>query len=278
MAAVKQIDLDAYFGRLGYGGPAAPTLRTLASLHALHAEKIPFENLSPFLGEPVNLDPASLQDKLLRRGRGGWCFEHNLLFSYALLDMGYRVTRLAARVRWNVPPHVTTSRSHMLMLVDLEEGRYIADVGFGGLTLTAPLRLAPGVEQRTPHEPHRIAALNGGYVLEAKVAGEWQSLYTFDLAEQQLPDYEVSNWYLCHHPQSQFVTGIIAARAGPDVRHALRNTRYAIHHANGDTQKRYLGSVDEYRAALAGPFQIRLPEAAHLDAKLAKLIEANPPG
>ena len=271
------VDLDAYFARLGYGGSAAPTLATLRNLHALHAEKIPFENLSPFLGEPVRLDPASLQEKLLERGRGGWCFEQNLLLSYVLVDLGFDVTRLAARVRWNVPEGVVTPRSHMLMRVKLPEGDHIADVGFGGLTLTAPLKLQAGIEQQTPHEPHRLAASNGGYAVEAKVAGEWNTLYRFDLHEQQIADYEVSNWYLCNHPDSHFVKGIVAARAAPDRRHALRNTRYAIHLPGGETQKRFIGSVAEYRELLSGPFQIRLPEAPNLDAKLAKLIEANPP-
>lgn len=268
-------DLDAYFGRLGYDGGREPTLRTLQKLHALHAQKIPFENLSPFLGEPVRLDLESLQDKLLKRGRGGWCFEQNLLLSHMLLEMGYDITRLAARVRWNVAPGVSTPRSHMLVRVRLPEGDYIADVGFGGLTLTAPLALETGVEQQTPHEPHRLVDSNGGYLLEAKVAGEWSAMYTFDLHEQQVPDYEVSNWYLCHHPDSHFLKGVIAARASPDRRHALRMTRYAIHYPDGRTEKRFVTNVAEYRDLLAGPFQIRLPDAPNLDQKLAKMISEN---
>src|SRR5262245_3255513 len=119
------IDLDAYFARIGYDGSREPTLRTLQRIHSLHPRVIAFENLSPFLGEPVRLDPDSLQDKLLRRGRGGWCFEQNLLLSHVLLELGFDVRRLAARVRWNVPPGVTGPRSHMLMRVRLPEGDYI---------------------------------------------------------------------------------------------------------------------------------------------------------
>ena len=114
------------------------------------------------------------------------------------------------------------------------------------------------------------------YNLEAKVGGAWQALYAFELHEQQLVDYEVSNWYLCNHPGSKFVTGIVAARAERDRRHALRNTRYVVHHDDGKTEKRFLGTVAEYKETLAGPFKIRLPDAPHLDAKLVKLIEENP--
>jgi len=234
-------DLDAYFARLGYDGPGEPRLRTLERLHALHAEKIAFENLSPFLGEPVRLDAESLQDKLIARGRGGWCFEHNILFAHMLEAVGFDVTRLAARVRWNVPPDRITPRSHMLLRVRLPEGDYIADVGFGGLTL--------------------------------RIAGEWSTLYTFDLAEHQLADYEVSNWYLCNHPDSQFLKGVIAARAAPSMRHALRGTRYAVHFPDGRTERREIASVSAYREVLEGPFTIRLPDAPNLDEKLARMID-----
>ena len=269
------IDLDAYFRRVAYTGSAAPTLETLEDLHALHVEAIPFENLSPYLGEPVNLDLASLEEKLVRGGRGGWCFEQNLLLSHVLIALGFDVTRLAARVRLNAAPDVVTARSHMLLLVKVAGRDYIADVGFGGLTLTAPLELRAGVQQSTPHEAHRLQAIGGGYSLEAKVSGEWHALYTFEMHEQQIADYEVSNWYLSNHPGSQFLAGVIAARAAPDARHALRNTRYSIHHPDGTTERRIIASVDEYLATLAGPLRIRVPEAPKLREKLQVVIDAN---
>jgi N-hydroxyarylamine O-acetyltransferase len=272
---MTELDLDAYFGRVGYDGPATPTLATLSRLHALHAAAIPFENLSPFLGEPVRLDVASLHDKLIARGRGGWCFEQNLLFSHALSRIGFEVTRLAARVRWNVPADVITARSHCLLRVPVEGRDYIADVGFGGQTLSAPLRLEPGIEQATPHEPYRIVASSGGYVLESRLGGEWRALYTFEMHEQQLADYEVSNWYLANHPQSIFVNGIGAARASATERHALRNTRYSIHHPGGRTERRILASAGEMREALEGPFAITLPDSPKLDEKLAALVESH---
>jgi N-hydroxyarylamine O-acetyltransferase len=269
---MTELDLDAYFARVGYDGPATPTLATLSRLHTLHVAAIPFENLSPFLGEPVRLDVASLQDKLVARRRGGWCFEQNLLFWHALERIGFETTRLAARVRWNVPADVITARSHCLLRVRVEERDHIADVGFGGQTLTVPLRLEAGIEQATPHESYRIIAFNGGYTLESRIAGEWQALYTFEMHEQQLADYEVSNWYLANHPQSIFVNGLAAARAGASERHALRNTRYSIHRSDGRTERRILASAREMREALEGPFAIALPDSPNLDEKLAALV------
>ncbi len=270
----RPLDLAAYFERIGFGGRASPRLETLAALHACHAEAIPFENLAPFLGEPVRLDRASLQEKLVLRRRGGWCFEHNLLFAQVLEAIGFPVRRLAARVRWNVPAGVVTSRSHMLMQVTVEGEPWIADVGFGGQTLTAPLRLVAGIEQPTPHESCRLRPEGSGFVLEAHMPEGWQALYFFELHEQQLADYEVSNWYLAHHPQSQFVNGIVAARAGPDRRHTLRNTRYAIHHRGGATERREIASVAEFRDVLAGDLRIALPDHPRLDERLAVLLSA----
>jgi N-hydroxyarylamine O-acetyltransferase len=268
--------LPDYLARIGYAGRARADLDTLRAIHAKHAASIPFENLAAFLGEPVRLDMDSLQEKMLTPGRGGWCFEHNLLFAAGLEAIGFEVTRLAARVRWNVPENVTTPRSHMLLLVTVDNGRYIADVGFGGLTLTAPLRLEPDIEQATPHEPHRIVTSGGKYALQAKIAGEWQTLYLFDLAPQELADYEVSNWYLCNHPQSQFVQGLICARAAADRRHALRNTRYAVHFPDGRTERRLIGSVAELNELLRSEFHVAAPPSRSFEEKAAAMIAANP--
>ena len=271
------VDLDAYFARIGYSGPRTASLETLSRIHALHAAAIPFEALSPFVGEPVSLDPVAIQAKLVRGGRGGWCFEQNLLLFHVLTALGFEVKRLAARVRWNVPASVVTARSHCLMQVTIEDERYIADVGFGGLTLTAPLRLVHGVEQATPHEPHRILEHGGIHSLDAKVAGEWQTLYTFELNEAQVADYEVSNWYLCNFPQSHFVNTVVAGRPMPGVRHALRGNRHSVHRMGRETERRFIASVDEFIEVLEGPFGIRVPRSAKLEEKLALLIEANPP-
>jgi N-hydroxyarylamine O-acetyltransferase len=267
------IDLDAYFQRIDYDGERTPTLATLQAIHAQHAMAIPFENLTPLLRQPVRLDLASLQDKLIHRGRGGYCFEQNLLLRAVLLALGFRVTGLAARVRWNVPAEAVTARGHMLLRVEVEGQAYVADVGFGGLTLTAPLALVPDLEQPTPHEPFRIIADGQGYMMQAQIGGIWKSLYRFDLQEQYLADYEVTSWYLSNNPNSHFVTGLIAARPATDRRSALRNNQLAIHYLNGDTERRTLATIADFRAALQDIFRITLPETPDLDPALQRLIE-----
>lgn len=266
-----RIDLDAYFRRIGYGGPRTPTLATLRAIHLLHPRAISFENLDPFLGRPVLLDPESLERKLVREGRGGFCFEQNLLLRHALEGLGFDVTGLAARVLWNAPEGAVTARGHMLLRVDVDGESYVADVGFGGLTLTAPLHLETGVEQATPHERFRLAVVGDAFVMQAAVRGEWKTLYRFDLQEQLQPDYEVSSWYLSNHPKSHFVTGLVAARAGADRRWALRGTELAVHHLDGRTERRVLADATELRAELEGTFGLTLPDEPGLDAALERL-------
>jgi N-hydroxyarylamine O-acetyltransferase len=221
----------------------------------------------------VLLDLDSLQAKLVAGGRGGWCFEHNILLRHALEALGFSVTSLAARVLWNTAPDSPISpRSHMLLLVDLGGRLYIADVGFGGNVLTAPLRLEPSIAQPTPHEPHRLLPLENGFVLEASLSGEWKPFYRFTMEPQFPADYEVSNWYLCHHPSSFFRQMLIGARATVDGRYALRNNALAIHR-NNKTEKRTLADAAALRSSLENDFGIQLPESPELAAMLERVSQ-----
>ncbi len=269
-------DIDSYFRRIGYSGSAVPALETLAAIHRCHTEALPFENLNPFLGSPVPLDTQSLQQKLLREGRGGYCYEQNLLACSALKSLGFRVAGLAARVVYGVPDGVRLPRTHMLLRVEVGDTTYVADVGFGGLTLTGPLRLESNVEQSTPHEPFRLMQDGDDWQMQAKVAGNWRALYHFTLQEQTRPDYEVAaNWYVSTHPRSPFVNNLIAARPDRDRRYALLNNEFVVHFLDGRTERKVLSSVAEFREALEGPFRITLPDTLKLDSAWERLDRQN---
>jgi N-hydroxyarylamine O-acetyltransferase len=265
------MNLDAYFQRIGYtSGPRAATLETLRALHLHHAQAIAFENLDSLSGRPVKLDLGSLESKLLHAMRGGYCFEQNLLFSHVLQELGFRVTGLAARVIWNAPEGAIRPCTHMLLRVELSDGPYIADVGFGGQTLTAPIRLVTNVAQPTPHEPFRLIDQEGDFVLQTQIRDTWKSLYRFDLRPHLQVDYEVLNWYVSTHPQSPFVSNLMAARPAPGRRYALYNNTLTVHETNGESRQRTLASTDDIRAVLESTFGLRLPTDPALDAALAR--------
>ncbi|OOK72846.1 arylamine N-acetyltransferase [Mycobacterium kansasii] len=129
------LDLNTYFERIGYRGPTEPTLAVLRAVVSAHTRAIPFENLDPLMGVPVDdLSPESLMDKLVHRRRGGYCYEHNGLIGEVLAELGFRPRRLAGRVVWMAPPDAPLpAQTHTVLAVTFpgSDGPYLVDVGFG---------------------------------------------------------------------------------------------------------------------------------------------------
>lgn len=271
------VELELYCQRIGYDGERAPTLTVLRQLCELHTGAIAFENLSSLAGEQVPITLPAIQDKLLVRGRGGYCFEHNSLLWNVLEQFGFMVRGLAARVRWNVPDRITTPIGHMVLKVRTEQQDYLVDVGFGGMTVTAPLQLNTEMEQNTTHEPFRITRDNEMHTLSVKLGEAWKPLYAFDLNEFLPVDYEVWNWFTCTAPASPFIDNLMVARPDSQGRHALNNNRYTYRARSGAVDSRLVTSVSELRALLTHAFQIRLPDSVALDTKLAKIAAIVPP-
>jgi N-hydroxyarylamine O-acetyltransferase len=271
---VSDFDLPAYLRRIGYDGDASVDAATLGAVANHHARAIAFENLDPYRGVVPGLDDASLVAKLVEGRRGGWCFEQNRLLQLALEAMGFRTTGLAARVVWMRPPDAPpNSRTHMLLLVDLDEGPHLVDVGFGGCTLTGALRFEPGVEQETPHEPFRISDLGAGlHALQIRLGGDWVTEYEFDLQPQIHADYEMGNWYLSTNPASSFLQAPVGARPTDGTRFSFRAGTLMTYVRGAPPAQRALTSVDEVRQLYGDLFGIDVPDDAELDVKLAALL------
>lgn len=265
-------NLDAYFEKLDYQGERAPTLAVLRTLHSLHTQRFAFENLSPLLGLDVRLDIASLFDKFIRQQRGGYCFEQNLLFQYVLNALGFKSRGLAARVCYNLPAGMEALRTHMLLLLDIDGASYIADTGFGGLTLTEPIRFVTDIEQSTSHGLFRLLDHPEGYMLSAKVGNQWKALYSFGLGLQLQSDFEVMNWYVATHPRSRFVNNLIAARPSADGRHALLNNHYSFYGLDGPKKTQRIKTVAELEQLLLTAFGVRVPQVADAKMRLQKLL------
>ena len=269
-------DLDAYLRRIAWHGALEASCDALAAICAAHTAAIPFENLDPLLGVPVALDTESLMRKLVHGGRGGYCYEHNLLLGATLREMGFEVRDLAARVRWGVPTEQTRPRTHMLLLVSVSALRCIVDAGFGGLTLTGALRLDERGAQRTPHGLYRLLHAEDEYELQAQLGGGWESIYTFDLQPQRLPDYELTSWTLCNRPGSIFRNSLMVARVVRDQRCTLLNNALTERAPDGAAATRICTHADDLRSVLADTFGIDLTMLRGLDAMLASLVHASP--
>jgi len=263
------IDLDAYFKRVGYTGDRKPTLATLRELHRRQPQAIAFENLSPMLGHPVAIDAPSLHNKMVTGGRGGYCYEQNLLFASVLEALGFKHRYLTGWPRWQSVPGLTLPRTHLLLLVDVEGEEWVADVGFGGNTLTAPLLLRSREEQATSHEPARIVDHKGCLMIQVKIRKEWHDLVEFGLEQQNFAELEMGNWYTSAHPRSRFKAGLFLARVDEGRRYAISGNVLSTHKLDGETEKRTLRSVAEIRDVLNEVFRIKLPS----DPALNKMLE-----
>lgn len=266
------LDVHAYLTRLGYDSAPPATLETLRELQRRHTAEFPFESLSTMLHLPVEVEPPAIQDKLLRQGRGGYCFELNRLFLLLLQALGFDARGLTGRVVLGMPEGSLPARTHMLVLVTLAGERYITDVGFGGLVPTGPLRLDSEAEQPTPHETYRLEQRDGTYTLRARVGEEWRAMYLFDLQAPADIDYTVGNWYVSTHPSSPFFGQMIVARSGDGQRKTLHNGSFAIHRLGEESQRVQLCDVDEVLRVLRDEFGIRVPQHPQLRKVIAQLI------
>ncbi len=276
MADEWKVNLNAYFERIGFAGSIAPTLATLELIHALHPATIPFENLNPLLGLPVLLDQESLEQKLLAEKRGGYCFEHNTLLLAVLRELDFTVRGLVARVVWGNPEAINQKPTHMVLAVDIAGTTYIADVGFGGLGLTAPMKLRADIEQPTPHETYRLTGGDPDWHLQVQLDGHWRSLYVFNLDEQQDADYAAPNLFTSSDPSSKFTQNLGVALSPSGRRITLTGNRLTVRTAGEPNAVQVLGTVEALRDALSGVFGMGLPPAELLDPVLQRIIDQAP--
>jgi len=266
--------LDRYLARIGFGGPVAPDLATLTAIHAAHVDALPFEGLNPLLRLPVKLDMASLQQKLIDGRRGGYCYEMNAMLRAALETIGFKVTGLGARVRWNAPVDSPLGpRTHMLLKVDLPDGPYLADVGFGACVLDAPLRLLAGTEQQTAMGTYRLIEADGLLSLSVKRADGWRTMYVFDRTPQLPSDYELGNWYTSTSPFVPFTSMLVMERVSRGRRYKLVNRHLTIEGRDGEpVSERVLGSAAELQQVLDETFGVTPPASSD---EIFAVINAN---
>jgi arylamine N-acetyltransferase len=277
-------DLTGYLSRIDYTGPVEPSLNTLQALVSAHVEHIPFENLDPLMGIPVvDLDVDALTDKMVRHRRGGYCYEHNGLFGYVLAELGFEVERLTGRVVWMNPVWLDgppPAETHHVLAVQIPgtEDRYLVDVGFGGQTLTSPIRLLADEIQQTRHEPYRLRRYgNGpadGYVLEALVRDGWQSLYTFTDQPRPMIDLRVGSWYVSTYPKSIFVAGLSACHITPDARWNLRGRNLAVHHQDGRSERTRFDNASQVLDLLINRFGIDVGGIGDVHARITEVLDA----
>lgn len=217
------MDAAAYLQRINYRGPLTPSAETLRQLHLAHLLAVPFENLSIHWREPIVLDDEALFEKIVRRRRGGFCYELNGLFAALLRALGFKVTMLSAEVA-NANGEFGAPFDHMTLLVTLED-RWLADVGFGD-SFREPLLLDERAPQIQDEHAFQIDEAKERLIVLRRTAHDgWQPQYRFNLNPYQYADYAEMCRYHQTSPQSHFTQKRICSRATSDGRISLSDLR-----------------------------------------------------
>lgn len=222
------VDLDRYLARIGFDRRVETDRATLEALQRAHLTAVPFENLDVYTGSGVRTDLAWSLDKVVRRGRGGWCFELNGAFSALLEAIGFGVTRMAATVIEGDTPAPTPD--HLTLRVDLDRP-YLVDVGFGASGPIHPLALDRTDAQDGGFTEFRISSVNSDRVLERRRNdGSWLSEFRFSMVDREMSAFEPASQRLQagpgHFTDAPFATRLIDG--GPD-RISLTPERLVIH-------------------------------------------------
>ncbi|GAA0583736.1 arylamine N-acetyltransferase [Kribbella sandramycini] len=252
------LDLDGYLRRIGYAGPVAPDLRTLQTLHRAHVASIPFENLDVMLGRGISVELADVQAKLVDRRRGGYCYEHGVLFGAVLERIGFRVDRLLARV--GDPDERPRPRSHLVLGVDTGEGQWLADVGFGSGML-APLPFAgAGVHRQGAWQYQVVKGADDMWRLRERTATTWSTRMAFSGEPQYLVDVDAANYNTSTNPNSPFTQRVIVVQKSETRIRSLIGRKYSVERPGEPNQERMVAD-EEVGELLSREFGLSLTPA-----------------
>lgn len=253
--------IEEYLKRINYRDTRILPIQLLKDLHRHHVFSIPFENLDVHLNKPILLDEESLTQKIIRSGRGGYCYEMNGLFALMLKKLRFNVSYLAARVRYNVLPGITVPRMHMLLKVNFSGHVWLCDVGFGGNGLLEPIPLLVG-----DYGDFQLRMVGNKYLLSVLIKGRPKELYEFTLEEYLPEDFIPFNYFQSNSDKSPMAKNILCTMPTTTGRVTLEGQSLKIR--TGDATKTIeIANWSDYQKALQEHFNIEIPPVPGLQIK-----------
>ncbi len=248
------MEVGTYLNRIGYNGPLNQTAETLRALHRAHMLSVPFENLDIPLSNRIVLSVPSFYDKIVRRGRGGFCYELNGLFGWLLEQLGFEVSMHSARGFEDGEPG--PEFDHLVLQVQLEE-RWLADVGFGDSFLE-PMCLDEFAEQEQQDSWYRLSRKEDDWtVLRRRSGSNWEPQYVFTLVPRRLEEFSEMCEYHQTSPDSSFTQKRICSIATETGRISLSDMLLIITES-GVREESELSSLEEYGRALRSYFGVQV--------------------
>lgn len=221
----ENFTLAAYLERIGFRGEASADFETLKRLMRCQLYTVPFENLDVQSGKVVSLVPDEIYRKIVERGRGGYCYEVNGIFSMALETLGIRYRYIAARP---MTYPCRRPRTHMALVVEVDDAEWLCDLGFGSYGIREPMNIAlVDHEIRQGYDTFRITmGTEGDCLLQSFIEGAWKDLYEFNLHPQEWIDFEPANYMNSVHPDSVFRQGAMVVLQTAGGKHVLLGNRF----------------------------------------------------
>jgi len=257
----EQLDLGGYLRRIG-GQPALPSRAALDALHEAHVRAFTFDNIDVLLDQHPGVRLDAVQEKFVGRGRGGYCFEHAVLFAAALERLGYVVERRLGRVGDPAAP-----RTHCVVVVTIDGERLLADPGFG-MSVLRPIPLADGAEDDYGGWRYRLRQVaigaGRGWVLERWRDEHWEPMHTHDELPVHPVDLAVGNHFTSTYPTIHFRQMLMLTRHVNGRHVALTHETVTVRRPGAATEHRALGEgelsdwLDELDVPLTGDERVAL--------------------
>lgn len=245
--------VQQYLQRINYQGSLEPTVKTLHQLQVAHLYSVPFENLSIHLQQPIQLNDASLTNKIIQHNRGGFCYELNGLFSLLLQHLGFQVTLLSAQVA-REDGTLGRELGHLTLLVQ-SSNSWLVDVGFGD-SFIYPLKLESGIESRQRKQHYKLVNDSNNWILY-QYKETWKPQYCFQLIPRKLVEFKTVCNYNQTNPQSIFKQRLICTRLTHSGRVTLSDRKLIIDQNNQRNEK-IIETPTEYQSILRQYFKIDL--------------------
>ncbi len=213
----SNFNLSSYLKRIRYEGDVKCDIATLSNLMRSQLQSVPFENTEVQAGEIPSLEGDDIVEKIIFQNHGGYCYEINGLFAMALNEIGFEWYFAGAR-----PMLYPTRRpkTHLVVIVDIDNENYLCDTGFGGYGLREPLKIQKG-EVVQGGDVFRLEQEGSEYILSALVQDEWQKQYGFALRSQEWIDFSLANYFNATNPNSIFTQKRLAMMQTPKGRKIL---------------------------------------------------------
>jgi N-hydroxyarylamine O-acetyltransferase len=249
--------LDHYLARIRYFGALTTDSDVLSAVHCAHAAAIAFEDFDVVLGRFPRIDEQAVFAKLVVNRRGGYCFETNRLLEWALRTLGFTVRPLLAKV---LVPGILQTQTHYVLVVDTAAGRWIADCGFGPLSLQRPMLLEDGFEDNQAGcHFHMENSGEGRFLLSLdSEEGGRMPLFTVDLAGSlAAAELAAAHHYCATSDASIFTAMPLAAIVAGNTRKSLIRSEFRTA-SDGSFSSHEATDEGDFRARCAEWFNVGL--------------------